>query len=210
MGGLPRMSNLEVPALVELFLCWILWVRPFLLRRKQKREEQPAVTAPAARWGIGLQAVAFFLAWLRTVRFSPPPLLIASMLVAPAATFLVWQAVKHLGKQWRIQAGLYNDHELIRTGPYAVVRHPIYASMFGMFLATGLIMARWPILLIATALFLAGTEIRVHVEDRLPFRGRFSPIPHDRARLHPLPPVKRSPGHCIGRASRFLGFHRAT
>ena len=31
-----------------------------------------------------------------------------------------WLAVRHLGKQLRILAGLYADHELIRTGPYAI------------------------------------------------------------------------------------------
>jgi len=94
-------------------------------------------------------------------------MLVAAMIIAPAAVLLVFQAVRHLGKQWRIQAGLYADHELVRTGPYAIVRHPIYLSMFGMLLATGLVMAWWPLVLAGAIFFLLGAEIRIAVEDGL-------------------------------------------
>jgi protein-S-isoprenylcysteine O-methyltransferase Ste14 len=94
-------------------------------------------------------------------------MLIAAMVIAPVSSALAWQAVKHLGKQWRIQAGLYSDHELIRSGPYAMVRHPIYASMLGMLVATGLVMAWWPILIVAIAIFVVGIEIRIRAEDGL-------------------------------------------
>ena len=83
-----------------------------------------------------------------------------------------WLSVRHLGKQLRILAGLYADHELIRTGPYAIVRHPVYASLFLMTLATGLLFARWPLLLLSIALYIAGTEIRIRAEEGL-LRARF-------------------------------------
>jgi protein-S-isoprenylcysteine O-methyltransferase Ste14 len=88
------------------------------------------------------------------------------------AVALVWQAIPALGKQWRVQAGLNQDHQLIRTGPYAIVRHPIYASMLGMFLMTGLLLTPWLPLLAALLVFLLGTEIRVRIEDQL-LAGRF-------------------------------------
>lgn len=40
--------------------------------------------------------------------------------------------------------------------------------MLGMLLATGFAWSWWPLLLIALAIFLVGTEIRVRAEDRLP------------------------------------------
>jgi protein-S-isoprenylcysteine O-methyltransferase Ste14 len=93
--------------------------------------------------------------------------IVASMALGPAATVLAWSSVKHLGRQFRIRAGLYVDHELVRTGPYGLVRHPIYASMLGMLLSTLLLLTRWPWTAISLALFAAGTEIRVRVEDKL-------------------------------------------
>ncbi len=94
------------------------------------------------------------------------------MILGPASVALAWSAVRHLGKQWRIQAALSEDHELVRTGPYAWVRHPVYASMLGILLATGFAWSSWLQLLAALAIFLAGTEIRVRAEDGL-LAGRF-------------------------------------
>src|SRR5947207_3171062 len=50
--------------------------------------------------------------------------------------FLSWTSARALGRQWRIDAGLNPDHQLVRSGGYGVVRHPIYTSMFCMLLGT--------------------------------------------------------------------------
>jgi len=89
---------------------------------------------------------------------------------------MVWTAVRALGRQWRIDAGLNDDHELVQAGPYRLVRHPIYSSMMLMMLASGAMLAQWWLLGVATAIFVIGTEIRVRVEDSLlasRFGGKF-------------------------------------
>ena len=78
-----------------------------------------------------------------------------------------WAAARHLGKQWRFEAALNEDHELVQTGPYRWIRHPIYASMLGMLLATGCAWTWWPMQIAGLVFFLIGTEIRVRAEDRL-------------------------------------------
>ncbi|HYL83430.1 MAG TPA: isoprenylcysteine carboxylmethyltransferase family protein [Candidatus Angelobacter sp.] len=40
----------------------------------------------------------------------------------------IW-ARKHLGENWSATVTLKKDHELIRSGPYRQVRHPIYSGM---------------------------------------------------------------------------------
>src|SRR5712691_3672506 len=52
----------------------MLWVCPFVFRARQQRK-MPSVTAPAARWGVGLHMVAFFIACFPIVRSRPPGLL---------------------------------------------------------------------------------------------------------------------------------------
>jgi protein-S-isoprenylcysteine O-methyltransferase Ste14 len=42
--------------------------------------------------------------------------------------FAVWARV-HLGRNWSRSVTIKQDHELITTGPYAVVRHPIYTGI---------------------------------------------------------------------------------
>ncbi|MGI9088170.1 MAG: methyltransferase family protein [Chthoniobacterales bacterium] len=56
-----------------------------------------------------------------------------------ASVWLVLAAVRTLGKNWSLAARVTTDHELIETGPYARVRHPIYTGMLGMLIADGLV-----------------------------------------------------------------------
>jgi protein-S-isoprenylcysteine O-methyltransferase Ste14 len=47
--------------------------------------------------------------------------------------FAVW-AREHLGRNWSRSVTIKQDHDLITTGPYAVVRHPIYTGILAGFL----------------------------------------------------------------------------
>jgi protein-S-isoprenylcysteine O-methyltransferase Ste14 len=72
-----------------------------------------------------------------------------------------------LGKQWRVDAGLNAEHELVMCGPYRIVRHPIYTSVLCVLWGTGFILLPVPLILLATIPALIGTEIRVRIEDGL-------------------------------------------
>ena len=76
-------------------------------------------------------------------------------------------AVRKLGKQWSLAARVLDQHDLITSGPYALVRHPIYTGALGMLLATGLAVSRWWSLGIGAGIYLAGTILRIRVEERL-------------------------------------------
>lgn len=163
-------SMLQVVAMAELILCWIAWTAAFVKPSRQAKGQKKAIRAPASRWGILLETIGFACAWayLRAAGFSKSaPGLIASMILAPLAVALAWAAAHHLGKHWRYEAALSEDHELIRTGPYRWIRHPIYASMLGMLLATLAAWTWWPMAIASLLFFIAGTEIRVRAEDRL-------------------------------------------
>ena len=161
---------LSACALWEIIICWAIWVLAFLKPRRQAAGQKKVVEAPASKRGIVLQTVAFAL----TCAFARPagyeksiPSLIAAMILAPASVAVGWSAARHLGKQWRFEAALNEDHELVQTGPYRWIRHPIYASMLGMVLATGFAWTWWPLQIAGLVFFLIGTEIRVRAEDRL-------------------------------------------
>jgi protein-S-isoprenylcysteine O-methyltransferase Ste14 len=161
---------LKVVALVELALCWVAFSLAFVKPREQAAGKKKVARAPASKWGIFLVMVSFALVWayVRPAGFEKSRLsLIVSMLLGPPSVALAWAATRHLGKQWRYEAALSEDHELIQTGPYRWVRHPIYASMLGMLLSAGFAWTWWPMLAAAVVVFVVGTEIRIRAEDRL-------------------------------------------
>ena len=102
---------------------------------------------------------------------------VPGLLAAAASILFVRSALQHLGRQWRVQAVVTDDHELITSGPYRVVRHPVYLAFLGMLLGTALIRGHPVAGLAAVLVFAAGTEIRVRAEERLlaaTFKDRFA------------------------------------
>jgi len=73
-------------------------------------------------------------------------------LLALGVAFTFW-ARFHLGRNWSGQVVIKEQHELIRSGPYASVRHPIYTglllALFGTVLVVGEVRALLALLLAA-------------------------------------------------------------
>jgi protein-S-isoprenylcysteine O-methyltransferase Ste14 len=58
-------------------------------------------------------------------------------LVIAGLAFAIWARV-HLGGNWSGTVTIKQGHELIRSGPYAYVRHPIYTGLITALLGTTL------------------------------------------------------------------------
>jgi protein-S-isoprenylcysteine O-methyltransferase Ste14 len=56
--------------------------------------------------------------------------------------FTVWARI-HLGRNWSGTVTLKEDHELITSGPYGVVRHPIYTGLLLGFLGIAIARGEW-------------------------------------------------------------------
>jgi len=161
---------MEAAGLIWMMLCWLAWGYPFAFRATHCQKRASITVSGPTFAGLAFECAAVFVAfWFRLPAGQSPGLarILASMAAGPVAAALAWTAVKHLGKQFRLRAGLYEDHELVRTGPYAVVRHPIYSSLLAILLCTLLLLTRPVWIAVSLALFALGTEIRVRVEDRL-------------------------------------------
>ena len=155
---------------IVLGLCWLAWAWPFVFRAPHY-QKRPSITAIAPTWaGLLLEVLAIALALAFRLPPGHPPAparILASMAAGLIAPALSWTSVKRLGRQFRLNAGLYEDHELVRTGPYGIVRHPIYSSLLAILLSTILLMTPWPWAAVSLLLFVVGTEIRVRTEDNL-------------------------------------------
>src|ERR1700682_3916431 len=85
-------------------------------------------------------------------------------LTACGAALAVW-ARMFLGKNWSAPVTIKQDHEIIRRGPYALVRHPIYSGfllgMLGTAIAIGEVRG-----LLAVALAFLGWWMKLQTEER--------------------------------------------
>ena len=61
------------------------------------------------------------------------PIIVGAVLAAIGAAFAIW-ARRTLGRNWSSAVRIAEDHQLVRTGPYRLVRHPIYTGILTIFL----------------------------------------------------------------------------
>jgi len=133
--------------------------------------------SPASLGSIALQGLGFAIVWgwrrpigstLFGVRsgLEATVAAVAVLLAVASGLFGVW-AVRTVGKQWSLVARLAEKHELITSGPYRIVRHPIYSAMLGLLIATGVAMSEFLPTLIAAAIYTGATMMRVGSEERL-------------------------------------------
>ena len=90
-----------------------------------------------------------------------------SVALAVGSSAFLLAAVRTLGKLWSLLPRLIEEHVLVEAGPYSVVRHPIYSAMLGMLLATGLAFGPSFVVVVAVALYIVGTILRIRMEERL-------------------------------------------
>ena len=130
--------------------------------------------AGKSRLGIILQSVAFFATGFGGTQpslplWSPASILgaVAVVLLMGGTLYLFVASSGALGKNWSFAARVRTDHQLIRSGPYAHVRHPIYLGMLLFLLGLAAGLGHWLQLIVALPLFLIGTSIRTRLEDQL-------------------------------------------
>lgn len=146
---------------------WVLWLWPFV--RSFKRSSSMLAQDRRSLWGILLQLIGYDVIWQGHFWLHSPALwrVILSVILQALAILLSWTGVRALGQHFRLEAALRSDHKLVQSGPYRLVRHPIYTSMLCKLLGDGVMVATPVLLAIGVVIVLIGTEIRVRIEDRL-------------------------------------------
>jgi protein-S-isoprenylcysteine O-methyltransferase Ste14 len=153
------------------FAAWWL-VRSFGTARTERREDGRQRVA----YMVLMMAGAFFIA-------APPPSLrqhlwprslplacVAIAIEVCGVAFAIW-AREHLGRLWSGSVTLKEDHRIVQSGPYRLVRHPIYTGILtGLF---GVVLVRANVgTLVGFALMAAGIARKIAIEEGM-LRERF-------------------------------------
>jgi protein-S-isoprenylcysteine O-methyltransferase Ste14 len=138
VGNLDIKSGEIIGGLWAIFVLY--WLFSAFKRKKTKQREDPL---QRLLYVIPL-VLSFYLlrdypvwSWLYT-RFVPDTVTaqwIAVALTAAGVGIAIW-ARWHLGSNWSGVVTLKEGHELIRTGPYRAIRHPIYTGILLAILGT--------------------------------------------------------------------------
>jgi len=160
--------------IVACWTCFLLYWLASSLRGKKILERQSLLSQVAHRIPIGLGW------WLLIVGRLPPPLnrvivphegpvLAAGAVICALGLLVTLWARRTLAGNWSSDVTFKQGHELVRTGPYRFVRHPIYTGLLVMCLGTALEMGALRCWLACVVVGL-GFWIKLSQEERLLLR----------------------------------------
>lgn len=112
---------------------------------------------------------------------------VAGLVCMASGGVLSISARRHLGRFHRDDLTHHDDHELISSGPYSRIRHPLYTATILAFLGIGLTLGTW-VSIGLVALPFAALLYRIRVEEALLGRAlgqTYGTYAKGRARLIP-------------------------
>lgn len=94
-----------------------------------------------------------------------PAMAWAAVALAVAGLVFCWWARIYLGRLWSGSITRKEGHHVVDTGPYALVRHPIYTGLIAAAIATALVKASFGAVL-GVALIVLALYIKGRMEER--------------------------------------------
>jgi len=151
---------------------WAVWLVTWHLAALWR--SKPTAKAPAASYRVLflLVGLGFFLVFNGLPQLAQPVLWpVGSVLgwamevAIVAGIAFAWWARLHLGALWSGGIERMAEHRVVDSGPYALVRHPIYTGLIAAAFAVAVIRAT-PWALLGAVLFALGFALKAKVEER--------------------------------------------
>ncbi|MBB5895945.1 methyltransferase family protein [Kutzneria kofuensis] len=100
----------------------------------------------------------------------PGWLLAIVLLIVLGGGFRLW-SIASLGRYFRAVVHIQEDHRVVRTGPYRVLRHPSYTGLLVGMLGIALLFGNYASAVVFELLMIAGVLYRIRVEERMLLGG---------------------------------------
>src|SRR5215469_12689175 len=136
--------DFERTLLLLLWLSWMVYWISAAQRTASNKRMETLLEGASYRIPLGI-GVFLMVFWWKPVfpgipaPGTPSPLAagIGLALTVAGLCFAVWARL-HLGKYWSGRVTLKENHRVVQTGPYALVRHPIYSGLILALLGTAI------------------------------------------------------------------------
>lgn len=168
------MSVREVFRLL-LWFPWIVFIVYWIvgaIKTQATREQESFVSRYLV---LLIEIVGYLLVFNRSAgigflgrRFIP-----RALLGAIAGTALTWMGIGlaiwaryHLAEYWSARVTIKEDHQLIRTGPYMHLRHPIYTGLILATIGSALVIGQWRCVF-GVCLVVAGYCLKAKTEESM-------------------------------------------
>jgi len=161
--------------LLSLDLPWITFLVYWIIKAAKTRQTQRKESF-ASRYSVMFLLVLGYVLILNRragigvlgKRFVPNvlPVVILGVTVTWLGVALAIWARNHLAENWSSAVTIKQGHELIRTGPYARLRHPIYSGLLLATLGSAVAIGEWRCL-IGVCLVLAAYSIKARREEAM-------------------------------------------
>lgn len=163
-----------IPTFALAVCCWVvLWIY-WLVSAANQKSVKKRETGSERMGQILPMAVCYLLlfepfmgfGWLglRFVAKRQDVELVGLLVTAIGIAFAIW-ARAHLGANWSAAVSIRAGHELIRTGPYRRIRHPIYTGMILAAVGTALVVGQMRGV-VAVAICLGAFYLKSSKEER--------------------------------------------
>jgi len=150
---------------------WVLFVGYWSMAARRTAPTERSESAASRAVHTRLMNLSFLLLFFpvpglrgRLLPLTPAVTVIGLTVQGLSFLLAVW-ARRHLGRNWSGAITVAQDHQLVRSGPYRLVRHPIYTAMFGMFLGSGIVSGELHALL-ALGVIAAAYWRKIRLEER--------------------------------------------
>jgi protein-S-isoprenylcysteine O-methyltransferase Ste14 len=166
--------------LLSLDLPWITFLTYWIIKASKTRETQRKESF-ASRYLVMFLMIAgyvFIFSFKARIgvlggRFVPdtPSVVIFGIVMTWLGVGLAVWARYHLAENWSSRVTIKQGHELIRTGPYARLRHPIYSGLLLATLGSAVAIGEWRCV-VGVCLVLAAYCIKAKREETM-LTGQF-------------------------------------
>jgi protein-S-isoprenylcysteine O-methyltransferase Ste14 len=155
----------------SLWLAWAIywWVSSRGTKPALRRES--AASRFSYTWPLLVAAILFAVPDLpvpalrqRFIPRSAWTFALAAAVTGAGLLFTVW-ARRTLGSNWSGTVTIKQGHELVTTGPYAIVRHPIYSGLLLAFAGSAVAIGQWRAVL-ALAFAVPSFVHKLRIEER--------------------------------------------